>query len=170
MKRNDYEESDIIGRFKNKRPSEIKLWVRSEGIKLIEYESIKGMSKKIGFLRKPFFTLTTIGDNWSLGEKADSRFSTLNGFDSCVKHHSKCFEVPNWMDLKADSRFSISIGFDFCVKHHSKWFDVLKYLMIMSTLIKVILLYQGVLESNSNPDGQIRTWFLPQFVDGYLPS
>ena len=37
----------MIDRFKNKKPSEIKLRVRSEGINSVEYESIKDTAKEI---------------------------------------------------------------------------------------------------------------------------
>ena len=52
MKRNDYNESDVINRFKNKRPSEIKLRVWSEGNDLVKYESIKDASKEIEVSRE----------------------------------------------------------------------------------------------------------------------
>ena len=48
MNRSDYDESDMIDRFKNKNPSEVKLRVRSKGIDSVEYESIKDTSKEIG--------------------------------------------------------------------------------------------------------------------------
>ena len=52
MKRNNYDESDVIDRFKNKRPSEIKLMVWSEGNDWIEYGSIKDASKETGVSRE----------------------------------------------------------------------------------------------------------------------
>ena len=52
MKRNDYDESDVIDRFKNKRPSEIKLRVQAEGNDWVKYESIKDASKEIRISRE----------------------------------------------------------------------------------------------------------------------
>ena len=48
MKQKDYDESDVIIRFQNKRPSEINLRVQAEGNDWVEYESIKDTSKEIG--------------------------------------------------------------------------------------------------------------------------
>ena len=52
MNQNDYHESDMIDRVKNKKPSEIKLRVRSEGIDSIDYENIKDAAKEIGISRE----------------------------------------------------------------------------------------------------------------------
>ena len=52
MNQNDYNESDMIDRLKNKKPSETKLRVRPEGIDLIDYENIKDAAKEIGISKE----------------------------------------------------------------------------------------------------------------------
>ena len=89
MKQNDYDESDVTDRFKNKKHSEIKLRVWSEGNDWVEYESTKDASKEIRVSRETLLYAYHNRRPLITRRKGELKVFILSGFDSCIKHHSK---------------------------------------------------------------------------------